>query len=144
MKSQIYTLDIPNIHRFAVGFDKVLDELTHPSRLNESNYPPYNIVKVTETLSTIEVAVAGFDENELDIEIVDNKLVIKGEHINPQSDVVYAHKGIASRNFSLSFALAENVKVRHASVRNGILAISLELMLPKMPDPIKIAISFCK
>jgi molecular chaperone IbpA len=78
---QVYinTLDIPSIQRFAVGFDRMFDELSRTAgTLNASNYPPYNIIKESETIWKIEVAVAGFDESELDVEIVNNELVVTG------------------------------------------------------------------
>ena len=73
---QVYinTLDIPSIQRFAVGFDRMFDELSRTAgTLNASNYPPYNIIKESETIWKIEVAVAGFDESELDVEIINNE-----------------------------------------------------------------------
>ena len=76
---QVYvnTLDIPSIQRFAVGFDRMFDELSRTAgTLNATNYPPYNIIKESETIYKIEVAVAGFEESELDVETVDNELVI--------------------------------------------------------------------
>jgi molecular chaperone IbpA len=145
---QVYinTLDIPSIQRFAVGFDRMFDELSRTAgTLNASNYPPYNIIKESETIWKIEVAVAGFDESELDVEIVNNELVVTGA-VNKENKVEaqYLHQGIAGRDFERTFALADNVEVKGASVKNGILTVTLEHIVPESAKPKKIAITFQK
>jgi molecular chaperone IbpA len=145
---QVYinSLDIPNIQRFAVGFDRMFDELSRTAgTLNASNYPPYNIIKESETIWKIEVAVAGFDESELDVEIINNELVVTGA-VNKENKIEaqYLHQGIAGRDFERTFALAENVEVKGASVKNGILTVTLEHIVPESAKPKKIAITFQK
>jgi molecular chaperone IbpA len=145
---QVYinTLDIPSIQRFAVGFDRMFDELSRTAgTLNASNYPPYNIIKESETIWKIEVAVAGFDESELDVEIINNELVVTGA-VNKENKVEtqYLHQGIAGRDFERTFALADNVEVKGASVKNGILTVTLEHIVPESAKPKKIAITFQK
>ena len=145
---QVYinTLDIPSIQRFAVGFDRMFDELSRTAgTLNASNYPPYNIIKETETIWKIEVAVAGFDESELDVEIVNNELVVSGA-VNKENkaEQQYLHQGIAGRDFERTFALADNVEVKGAQVKNGILTVTLEHIVPESAKPKKIAITFQK
>jgi molecular chaperone IbpA len=145
---QVYinTLDIPSIQRFAVGFDRMFDELSRTAgTLNASNYPPYNIIKERETIWKIEVAVAGFDESELDVEIVNNELVVTGAVIKENKvETQYLHQGIAGRDFERTFALAENVEVKGAQVKNGILTVTLEHIVPESAKPKKIAITFQK
>jgi len=145
---QVYvnTLDIPSISRFAVGFDRMFDELTKTAgTLNSTNYPPYNIIKSGENTYVIEVAVAGFEESELDVEVKDGELIVKGEKQSREEDgPEYLHQGIAHRNFLRTFALAENVEVKGASVKNGILAVTLEHIVPESAKPKKIAITFQK
>ena len=145
---QVYinTLDIPSIQRFAVGFDRMFDELSRTAgTLNASNYPPYNIIKESETIWKIEVAVAGFDESELDVEIINNELVVTGA-VNKENKVEtqYLHQGIAGRDCERTFALAENVEVKGAQVKNGILTVTLEHFVPESAKPKKIAITFQK
>jgi len=145
---QVYinTLDIPSIQRFAVGFDRMFDELSRTAgTLNATNYPPYNIIKESETIWKIEVAVAGFDESELDVEIVNNELVVTGA-VNKENkaEQQYLHQGIAGRDFERTFALADNVEVKGASVKNGILTVTLEHIVPESAKPKKIAITFQK
>ena len=143
---QVYvnTLDIPSIQRFAVGFDRMFDELSRTAgSLNATNYPPYNIIKESETIYKIEVAVAGFEESELDVETVDNELIIKGNKAI-EANGEYLHQGIAGRDFVRTFALFENVEVKGADVRNGILTVTLEHIIPESAKPKKIAITFQK
>ena len=144
---QVYvnSLDIPQLQRFAVGFDRMFDELARTAgTLNATNYPPYNIIKETETIWKIEVAVAGFEESELDVEIVSNELIVTGAKEKTIDPVNYLHQGIGGRDFERTFALAENVEVKGASVKNGILTITLEHFVPESAKPKKIAITFQK
>ena len=93
---QVYvnSLDIPTLQRFAVGFDRMFDELSRTAgTLNATNYPPYNIIKESETIYKIEIAVAGFDESELDIETVNNELIITGsKHPKEGLETQYLYK----------------------------------------------------
>ena len=144
---QVYvnSLDIPQLQRFAVGFDRMFDELARTAgTLNATNYPPYNIIKETETIWKIEVAVAGFEESELDVEIVSNELIVTGAKEKTGEAVNYLHQGIGGRDFERTFALAENVEVKGASVKNGILTVTLEHIIPESAKAKKIAITFQK
>ena len=144
---QVYvnSLDIPQLQRFAVGFDRMFDELARTAgTLNATNYPPYNIIKETETIWKIEVAVAGFEESELDVEIISNELIVTGAKEKATDPVNDLHQGIGGRDFERTFALAENVEVKGASVKNGILTVTLEHTLPESAKPKKIAITFQK
>jgi molecular chaperone IbpA len=144
---QVYvnSLDIPQLQRFAVGFDRMFDELARTAgTLNATNYPPYNIIKETETIWKIEVAVAGFEESELDVEIVSNELIVTGAKEKTIDPVNYLHQGIGGRDFERTFALAENVEVKGAQVKNGILTVTLEHFIPESAKPKKIAITFQK
>ena len=144
---QVYvnSLDIPQLQRFAVGFDRMFDELARTAgTLNATNYPPYNIIKESETIWKIEVAVAGFDESELDVEIISNELVVTGAKEKTNEVVNYLHQGIGGRDFERTFALAENVEVKGAQVKNGILTVTLEHIVPESAKPKKIAITVQK
>ena len=92
----------------------------------------------------IEVAVAGFAEDEIDVELKDNVLTVRGEQAKRETEVEYLHKGISARNFTRTFPLAEHIEVRGATVKNGILAIALEQVVPEEDKPKKIAITFAK
>jgi molecular chaperone IbpA len=141
---QIHTIDIPSLHRHAIGFDQMFETLnrTFANSKSDGNYPPHNVVKLDETHYLIELAVAGFDQTEIDVELKENVLTVKGERAKKEDEIEYLHRGISSRNFVRTFPLAENIQVRGASVKNGILAVALEQVIPEEQRPKKIAITF--
>lgn len=143
---EIRTLDIPTFARHAVGFDRMFDEIqrTFANSRGSDNYPPYNIAQLDDTHYVIELAVAGFDESEIDVELKDQHLIIKGVREKKDQEIKYTHKGISTRNFERDFTLADNVQVKAATVKNGILAIALEHIVPEEQKPKKIAITFAK
>ena len=123
-----------------IGFDKMVNKFAQQTS-GQSNYPPYNIVKVDADNYIIEIAVAGFFENELDIELKDGILNVEGK----KSDDIdmnhsYLHKGISARHFRRSFTLSDTIVVRGADLNNGILTIDLENVIPEEKKPRKIAI----
>lgn len=140
------SLDIPSIHKFAVGFDQMFDELLRQTAgTNSTNYPPYNVVKHSEDKFSIELAVAGFKEGDIDITVEKNQLSVKGEKaVEINNDVEYLHRGISSRNFHRTWTLADHVEVAGAEVRDGILTVQLERQVPEEQKPKKIAITFNK
>lgn len=143
----IHTIDLPALARHAIGFDRMFEELnrTFANSKGGDNYPPHNVVQLDESHYVIEVAVAGFTEEELDVELKENVLTVKGQRTKAEDHAPkYLHKGISTRNFVRNFPLAENVQVRGASVNNGILSVALELVVPEEQKPKKIAITFTK
>jgi molecular chaperone IbpA len=142
------SLDIPSIHKFTVGFDNIFDELQRVTSQTRDNYPPYNVIKHSDDKFSIELAVAGFNDGDIDVEVESNQLTIKGEQTQCLDDLVkeieYLHRGISARNFVRTFTLADHVEVANALVANGILTISLERKIPEEKKPKKIAISFNK
>ena len=137
------SLDIPSIHKFGIGFDNMFDELMRMNSQQSLNYPPYNIVKNTEDSFFIEVAVSGFSEGEIEVNLDNRVLTIKGQK---KEDLVaeYLHKGISTRDFVREFTLAEHVEVINASQKDGILSIQLERIVPEEKKPKAIAISYTK
>lgn len=143
----IRTLDLPALHRHAIGFDQLFEQMERTfANSRADNYPPHNVAKLDDTHFVVEVAVAGFKQDEIDVELKDGVLIVKGEQAKSEetSKVEYLHKGISARNFTRSFNLAENVEVRGATVENGILAVALELVVPEEKKAKKIAITFNK
>jgi molecular chaperone IbpA len=141
------TLDLPALHRRFIGFDDIFNELnrTINATQKQDNYPPHNIIRIGETQFQIELAVAGFAEDELDVALKGRMLTVRGERQRPTDDThEYLHRGIASRDFERSFPLAENVEVRGATVQNGIMTVNLELIVPEEDKPKRIAITFTK
>lgn len=140
------SFDIPQLHKFGVGFDSMLDELMRvTSQQTNSNYPPHNVIKTGENTVIIEVAVAGFAEGEIDINLDKRQLTISGE-TQRESDALweYLHRGISSRDFKHVFTLAEHVEVKSASITNGILSVYLEREIPEDARPKSIAITYNK
>jgi len=138
------SLDIPSIHKFAVGFDNMFDELLRTSQAN-TNYPPYNIVKHGDDNFAIELAVAGFKDGEINIQVERNQLTVKGEQsVDLDNQVEYLHRGISARSFSRTWTLADHVEVAGAKSENGILTISLERKVPEEQKPKTIAITYTK
>jgi molecular chaperone IbpA len=142
----LHTLDLPALHRHAIGFDTLFDQLnrTFATSKADGNYPPHNVVKIDDSHYVIEVAVAGFAQNEIDIELKENVLTVRGEKEKKETEAEYLHKGISARNFVRTFPLAEHIEVRGATVENGILAVALEQVLPEEEKPKKIAITYAK
>lgn len=145
---QFHTLNLDQLARHAIGFDRMFEEMgrTFANSRGTDNYPPHNVVQLDDTHYVIEIAVSGFAEEELDVELKDNVLTIAGEKVKEQDapKIEYLHKGISTRNFTRNFSLAENVQVRGATVKNGILAVALERVIPDEQKPKKISISFTK
>tara|TARA_R100000988_G_C3914847_1_gene123845 strand:- start:43 stop:456 length:414 start_codon:yes stop_codon:yes gene_type:complete len=124
---------------FSVGFDEMFNTLQRAS-IPQSNYPPYNILKKGDTYY-IEIAMAGFNKSDIDIEIEDNTLTVSACYRDREDDIEFVHKGISEREFYKSFALAEYVEVKKASVADGILLIELSKNIPDEQKPKKIKIS---
>jgi len=140
------SFDIPSIHKFAVGFDGVFDEILRLSnQQKDTNYPPYNIVKYSDNKFVIELAVAGFKDGDITVTMDKNLLTIEGsQSVDLNSNVEYLHRGISARNFTRTFTLADHVEVVDATVNNGIMGIVLERIVPDELQPKKIAITFNK
>ena len=138
------SFDIPQLHKFGIGFDSMFDELMRvTAQQSNSNYPPHNVIKTGDHTVTIEVAVAGFSEGELNISLDKRVLTITGESAREEdSGWEYLHKGISSRDFRHTFTLAEHVEVKSASVRDGILRVYLEREVPEEDKPKAIAITY--
>lgn len=107
-------------------FEKTVDRLRKSAG---DGYPPYNIEQIGETGLRITLAVAGFSLNDLDVEIDQNQLTIRGKRMEEEQRV-YLHRGIAARQFQRSFVLADGIEVRGAAVDNGLLHIDLEHVIP--------------
>jgi molecular chaperone IbpA len=143
------SLDIPSIHKFGIGFDNMFDELMRVNQQQaNTNYPPYNIVKHDEDHFAIEVAVAGFNEGDINITVEKNVLTIKGEQVQDldksEKEVEYLHRGISARNFIRTFTLADHVEVISAVSENGILRVELERQVPEEQKPKTVAITYKK
>jgi len=139
------SLDIPSIHKFGIGFDNMFDELMRMNaQQGHSNYPPYNVVKLTEDTFNIEVACAGFAEGEIEVNLDNRVLTVTGNKVVQDIIVDYLHKGISDRGFIREFTIAEHVEVIGAIMKDGILTINLERLIPEEKKPKSIAITYTK
>lgn len=136
------SFDIPAIHKFAVGFDSLIDEILRlDERQGSTNYPPFNIVQINENEYVISLAVAGFSEDTLDVTKDKNLLIVEG---NPAvtEEINYLHKGISARGFRREFKLADYVEIEKAHLELGILSIHLKRNIPEERKPKKIALTY--
>lgn len=114
-----------------LGFDHIERVLDRVNKTSGEGYPPYNIEQTGEHRLRITLAVAGFAEDDLSVSVEDNQLVIRGKQQEENCNRVYLHRGIAARQFTRSFVLAEGIQVRGAEVMNGLLHIELERPVPQ-------------
>ena len=130
-----------NLRPLTVGFDNVFDQLEYmmEDRFFEKgtvgNFPPYNIVKTGENTYDVELALAGFNRNDIEVEYKENNLTVKtkkqdkADETDPDGDMI--HRGISKRMFSRSFTIANDVEVKGAELKDGLLKVSLERIIPE-------------
>jgi molecular chaperone IbpA len=121
---------------FFIGFDNLFNKVSKPTI--QTNYPPYNIIKTKENWYELQLAIAGFKIEDLDIEFKDGVLTIKGNKSDTTHE--YIHKGISTRSFERSFTLVNTIVVRAADLTDGILTIQLENIIPDEKKAHKIVI----
>ena len=137
------TLDLTPLYRATVGFDQIADLMgrTLASDANNTSYPPYNIEKTDDDAWRISIAVAGFGENDLAIEVKDRGLHVTARKADDDAEKTYLHRGIATRAFERRFQLAEHVRVTGAAHENGMLHIDLVREVPEALKPRQIKIA---
>ena len=124
---------------FSIGFDDMFDQfenmLGNGGLTMQSNYPPYNIRKTGKDNYAIEVALAGFNRNDVEVEFEDNLLTVKTKQINKSDeksgDGEIIHKGISQRQFARSFTIAEDVRINGAELKDGLLTVACERIVPE-------------
>lgn len=144
-----YVKDVFGRDMFA-GFDKVFvgfdDQFNRLSKIHDDltknipNYPPYNIKKTGDNSYVIELAVAGFARQDIEVEFVEDKLVIKGNVKTDDDTDTFLFKGIAGRNFTRTFALDDQIEVKDAELFNGMLKVWLERIIPEHKKPKKVEV----
>src|SRR4051794_33623709 len=135
------TIDFSPLYRSVVGFDRLADLLDTAQADSAAGYPPYNIERTDENAYRIEIAVAGFRPEELNIEVKENLLTVQGRKTANDEGRRYLHRGLAERNFDRRFQLADYVVVTEAKLADGLLSISLKRELPEALKPRRIEIS---
>jgi molecular chaperone IbpA len=132
------------LHHSTLGFDRFFDDVEKLMNVDVqksvSNFPPHNILKLDDTHYIVELAVAGFSKDEIEISVDDGTLTVKGDKKDTPTNVQYLHKGIGTRSFTKSLTIADTVEVKGAEFKDGILSIGLENIIPEHKKPRKIEI----
>ena len=135
------TLDFSPLYRSVVGFDRLANLLETAAVDSAAGYPPYNIERTDENAYRIEIALAGFKPEELQIEVKENLLTVQGRKAANDDQRRFLHRGLAERNFERRFQLADYVVVTEAALADGLLSISLKRELPEALKPRQIEIT---
>lgn len=136
-------IDLTPLYRSSVGYDRFgsLLDAAFQTEKSSSGYPPYNIEVVEENKYAITLAVAGFKQDELDIQVENGELTVSGKKETSDSDKKFLHQGIATRSFERKFNLADHIEVVNADLQDGILTLSLVKEVPEAMKPRKVSIN---
>lgn len=134
------TIDFSPLYRTTVGFDRMVNLLNTAVGSEPASYPPYNIEATGDNTYTISIAVAGFADDEIDLQVERGVLSVKARKAEDATDRRYLHRGIATRSFERKFNLADHIEVTGAELINGLLTINLVKEVPEAMKPRKIAI----
>lgn len=125
-----------DLRPFSVGFDDLFDHFNNQLEIKQTvSYPPYNINRIDDLNYQIEMALAGFSKTDIDIKYADNQLTIKSVDSEDKEEKETLHRGISKRKFSRTFTLAEDMKVNGAELKDGMLLIELEKIVPEEKKP---------
>ncbi len=134
-------IDLSPLYRSFIGFDHLASMIDAASQNEkQTSYPPYNIELLAEDKYQITMAVAGFGQDDISIEVQENTLTVTGKKEGSDKERKFLHKGISERNFERKFQLGDHVKVLAADMQNGLLHIELERVIPEAKKPRKIEI----
>jgi molecular chaperone IbpA len=137
----ITRFDTQALNRALIGFDQLFNNVERRfANQVQNNYPPYNVLKHDENHFEIEIAVAGFEKEDITIEVDQDQLIIKGQRLKDEDADKYLHRGLAARDFERSWTLAEYMEVGDAELTNGILSVKLTRIVPEALKPRLIAI----
>jgi molecular chaperone IbpA len=128
-----------------LGFERIFEDIEKimnmsPAEKSVPTFPPHNTIKLNDTHYVVELAVAGFSKDEIDIEVNDGYLIVKGQKSEKTDDVQFIHRGIATRSFTKQWPIADTIEVKGAEFKDGILRIGLENIIPEHKKPRKIEI----
>ena len=129
--------DLQKVMGHTIGFDTIFDRLFDMDLTRDSGYPPYNIRKINELQYAIELALAGFSKSDIEIEVTDGQLAIRSKEDIKKDDSndSFVHKGIAKRSFMRSFSLSDDIIVKGADLKDGMLIVELERVIPDEKKP---------
>ncbi len=141
MQNNLTTFDRNKFIPYSIGFDNLFDRLFDMDLESSNSYPPYNISKVDDNNYIIEMALAGFNKDDIEIELADSELTVRSKkREDSNKDVNLIHQGISHRSFNRKFTLSEEILVKNAEMKNGMLIIKLEKFIPENKKPKLISI----
>lgn len=135
--NQLVRFDTNSLNKALLGFDSLFSDFEQrfANQIN-TNYPPYNVIKKDENTYELEIAVTGFEQNEISVEVDQNQLVVRGERKRQEDrDTQYLHRGLAARDFTRTWTLAEHMEVDTGSIKNGVLKIAMNRVIPESLKP---------
>ena len=135
--NNLTTFDINKFTPYAVGFDRVLDQLmnhTH-NMATSTGFPPYNIVKHDEYEFSIEMALAGFSKEDIEVVVEDGTITVKSVYDDKVENAEVLHRGISQKKFTRKFTIADDIEVKGAELSNGLLEIKLDRIIPEHHKP---------
>tara|TARA_B100000035_G_scaffold159146_1_gene135689 strand:+ start:287 stop:715 length:429 start_codon:yes stop_codon:yes gene_type:complete len=136
MQNNLTTFDRNKFIPYSIGFDNIFDRLFDMDLESSNSYPPYNISKVDDNNYIIEMALAGFNKDDIEIELADSELTVRSKkREDSKKDVNLIHQGISHRSFNRKFTLSEEILVKNAEMTNGMLIIKLEKFIPENKKP---------
>ena len=131
--------DLQKMMGFSVGFDSIFDRFFDMDTTRDSGYPPYNIRKINEAQYVIEIALAGFSKDDIEVEVTEGSLTIRSKKLDEKAEETsedsYVHKGIAKRSFLRCWTLSDDIFVKGADLKDGMLVINLEKVIPEEKKP---------
>jgi len=129
--------DLQKVMGHTIGFDTIFDRLFDMDLTRDSGYPPYNIRKINELQYAIELALAGFSKDDIEVEVTDGQLTIRSREDIKKDDSndSFVHKGIAKRSFMRTFSLSDDIIVKGADLKDGMLIVELERVIPDEKKP---------
>ena len=136
MQNNLTTFDKNKFIPYSIGFDNLFDRLFDIDLESSNSYPPYNISKVDDNNYIIEMALAGFNKDDIEVELADSELTVRSKkREDSNKDVNLIHQGISHRSFNRKFTLSEEILVKSAEMKNGMLIIKLEKFIPENKKP---------
>jgi molecular chaperone IbpA len=138
--TQLLRIDTNALHqlnRALIGFDRLFDDFENRwANSVQTNYPPHNVLRTSDSTYEIQLAITGFSKEEISVEVNQDHLVVRGERLrDDDADHQYLYRGLATRDFQKIFPLADHVEVKSSSIKNGILTIYLERIIPESLKP---------
>lgn len=138
--NQLARFDTTALNKALIGFDRIFNNFENRYQAAATNYPPYNVIKHDDNSFEIEIAVAGFDREDITVQVDQDQLVIRGQRAKEDDVEKYLHRGLATRDFERTFTLAEHIIVGEAELEKGILRVKLTREVPEALKPRLISI----